>query len=269
VQWILESVFARLGVRHQSRNFGNGGLGTVHNAMAAGSIYGPDVDIIMWDSGMTEKDNRDRDMFHRQALMGGMKVPVLWTLAAGQAKMLHLNADADVGFPGSGRIGIKEGQSIEEIERMPWAAQYVNCANELFQICRQNEYNGTCWIERDDFTPWTKQKVAPGGRAKWHPGNRIHQVTGRVLAFTILQSLKEALTVWNEADGYELPDDAWHVTARYEEIRGKLSVMEPEESNYCPEYVKNNLSDVCKYPMKVRNKSSNPQILFCLQVPAC
>ena len=50
VQKIVEPVFARLGVKHESRNFGNGGLGTLHNGMAAGSIYGPDVDLIMWDS---------------------------------------------------------------------------------------------------------------------------------------------------------------------------------------------------------------------------
>jgi hypothetical protein len=43
VQWILEAVFARLGVRHQARNFGNGGLGTVQNGMGSGSVYGPDV----------------------------------------------------------------------------------------------------------------------------------------------------------------------------------------------------------------------------------
>jgi hypothetical protein len=27
VQWILEAVFARMGVKHEARNFGNGGLG--------------------------------------------------------------------------------------------------------------------------------------------------------------------------------------------------------------------------------------------------
>lgn len=29
VQWIMEAIFARLGVRHQAKNFANGGLGTV------------------------------------------------------------------------------------------------------------------------------------------------------------------------------------------------------------------------------------------------
>jgi hypothetical protein len=75
VQWILESVFARLGVRHEARNFGNGGLGTVHNGIAAASLYGPDIDVLMWDSGMTEGPE-GADLAARQALLGGIKVPV-------------------------------------------------------------------------------------------------------------------------------------------------------------------------------------------------
>ena len=48
----MEPIFARLGVWHESRNFGNGGMGTSHHALAAGSMYGPDVSLLMWDSGM-------------------------------------------------------------------------------------------------------------------------------------------------------------------------------------------------------------------------
>jgi hypothetical protein len=43
VSWVLQPVLARLGVRHQARNFGNGGMGTVHNGMGSGSVYGPDI----------------------------------------------------------------------------------------------------------------------------------------------------------------------------------------------------------------------------------
>ena len=71
VQWILEPVFARLGVRHESRNVGNAGVGTIHNAIGSGSIYGPDVDILMYDSMSTEDgDERAVDLFARQAILG-------------------------------------------------------------------------------------------------------------------------------------------------------------------------------------------------------
>ena len=51
VQWILEAVFSRLGVRHQSRNIGLGGLGTTQTGVATKQILGHDVDVLMWDSG--------------------------------------------------------------------------------------------------------------------------------------------------------------------------------------------------------------------------
>jgi hypothetical protein len=51
VGWILEPLFARLGVRHESRNFANGGLGTIQHAFASASVYGPAIDMLWWDSG--------------------------------------------------------------------------------------------------------------------------------------------------------------------------------------------------------------------------
>jgi len=50
-QRAIEPIFARLGVRCTARNVGMGGLGTSHNALAAGSIYGQDMDMLLWDSG--------------------------------------------------------------------------------------------------------------------------------------------------------------------------------------------------------------------------
>ena len=242
-------------MKHQARNFGNGGLGTIHNAAAAGSIYGPDVDMLMWDSGMTEKSIAYKHLFHIQGLIGGFKVPILWSMEENSLKFLHEETGADVGHPGFAEFGIDKASSLEEIEKMPWAMQYVRCDSELKGVCRANEYMGTCWIERDDYTPQTEQNEEPGGRASWHPGNRIHQVRGRVLAFTILQALKEALVMWNEADGYALPDEAWHVTAHYEAIRAKvLSLTERtdlDERLKDKPLEKRELEILLKYPLKV------------------
>lgn len=282
VQWILEAVFSRLGVRHQARNFGNGGLGTLHNAIAAGSIYGPDVDFLMWDSSMTEKEKKAVDVFARQALMGGSKVPVLWSLFPDVMAPLHDHADVDVGVAGTGLSGITLQSTFEETEAVPWAAQYVLCTGDVTKYCRENEYigryipkriprlvpivsdfayfsAGTCWIEREDVTPPTKQGT-PGGRASWHPGNRKHQVTGRVLAFTLLTALKEVLTDWNDADGHEIADEDWHVTQYYNNIRTKLSSL---EGGACMEYSENDLDFVCKYPMKVSSRRLYFRSLAC------
>lgn len=142
MQWILEAVFARLGVRHQSRNFGNGGLGTIHNGLAATSVYGPDVDFLMWDSGMTEKEGQALDTFARQGVLGGAKVPVIWNLFPGVSQPLHDLADVDIGAAGTGYAGIDQLTDIKDLDKIPWAAQYVRCTGELSGICRENEYIG-------------------------------------------------------------------------------------------------------------------------------
>eukprot|EP00980_Cylindrotheca_fusiformis_P007548 scaffold1561_cov129-Cylindrotheca_fusiformis.AAC.40 len=47
---VLEPIFARLGVKLITRNVGMGGLGTIHNGLGSGSIYGDEVDLLIWDA---------------------------------------------------------------------------------------------------------------------------------------------------------------------------------------------------------------------------
>jgi hypothetical protein len=253
VAWILEPIFARLGVKHQSRNYGNGGLGTIHNALGAGSIYGPDVDVLMWDSEMTEKSDQDLDLFARQGLLGGRKVPFLWSLKPNILQLWHERADVDVGTHGTGRAGLPFASTVEELENTPWAARYMACHADIKKdFCDPAKYNGTCWIDRTDFTPTTPQKKVPSGRAGWHPGHREHQLTGRVLAFTLLKALREVLEMWSQAENQVLPDDKWHVAAYYENIRKKVLLVDPDESG-CGELKKHNLEFFCKHPFQVKN----------------
>ena len=219
--------------------------------MSAAGNFGPDVDMLMWDSGMTEGETHAKEVIYIQQALGGSKVPVYWTLAGNEAKMLHLKADVDVGYPGDGIYALPEGESIEQVEKMPWAAQYVRCTGEMHDICRSNEYIAECWIDRDDVTPPTPQQAKMGGRAGWHPGNRIHQIRGRILASHILQALRDAIIDWKEAPNYELPDDAWHVTAIYDNVRTKLKGL-PADGACQTELEKFDMEWTCKYPVKVR-----------------
>lgn len=198
---------------------------------------------------MTEGDAGNQDILHRQGLLGGQKVPVLWSLSMDTIRPLHERAGADVGYAGEGLAGIPKAETMDDLNSLPWAAKYISCSGELKRICDDNEYMGVCWIDRDDFKPPVGQSNAPGGRASWHPGNRKHQLRGRVLAFVILSALKEALTLWKNAEGYELPDSAWHVTEHYERIRANVT----SDTGACEENLrKHGLVFACKYPIKVR-----------------
>jgi hypothetical protein len=254
VAWIVEPIFARLGVKHQSRNFGNGGLGTQHNAFAGGSIWGPDVDMLMWDSGMTEGGNRDPDLMMRQGMIGGMKVPVLWNFNAGTMIKYHEKADVDIIWNANSRLGVPQQNTLEDIDKTVWASKFLKCGPELKAHCRANEYNGTCWVERPDMPRPDKQQKEPGGRAGWHPGNRIHQIRGRTMAMTILFALHDALTMWSESgsgtDAYKLEDHVWHVTEYYENQRTKVQALDPKETG-CGDFEKMNMGYFCKVPFKV------------------
>lgn len=203
---------------------------------------------------MTEGEAEARDMFFRQGILGGGKVPVLAAASPRNDVMKLLNevADADIVMIGDHTV-MKQAETLDEVMALPWAAQYVSCGTEISGICRQNEYVGRCWIDRDDVTPPRKQKGEPGGRAKWHPGNRKHQVTGRQIAFMILDALKDALTMWNDAKDYKLPDDAWHVTSIYDNTRSKVENLDPNVGT-CKKYAEKFSQFMCKTPVKARGE---------------
>lgn len=235
IQRILEPIFARLGVKMSGRNFGMGGLGTLHNTVAGGDIFGRDVDILMWDSGMTERELEARGIMAVQGLVGIDKAPLLWFASDEKIdvlKTLHTVTGADVAEYGRYPSGLQHTVgTMDELVKLPWALQFSNCPSVLKEYCSSIRYNGTCWIDRSNFkwedmnlsyTPEEKQQKEPGGRAGWHPGNREHQLTGRQMTFTILLALRDVLKMWNDSPGHAIDDNAWHVTEYYGSIQKKV-----------------------------------------------
>lgn len=218
-------------------------------------MYGPSIDMLMWDSAMTEKDSSALEVFARQAILGGNKVPVLWGFLSGTAKYLNMYFDADVGTTGRGTYGIPQAETLQEVEAMPWAARYMKCGSDINQICKENKYIGKCWD--DEIHPYVeplmKQDSVPSGQAGWHPGNRSHQLVGRILTFTILQSLKTGLREWNETEGYAIPDEKWHLTQWYGNIRSKMENLGPDFGS-CKDLAEHELEWTCKYPVKARTE---------------
>jgi hypothetical protein len=210
---------------------------------------------------MTEKEGEARDLLYRQAILGPGKVPMIGALSyPDEMSFLHKEVGADLYQVGNLDAGLPPIDTLDEIKKLPWAVQYVRCGNEMKTICRENEYAGECWLERDDVKPETNQKATMGGRASWHPGNRIHQKTGRSIAYFILEALKDALTMWNEAENYELKDDDWHVTAMYDKVRDGVAKLGADKGN-CNKYNDKNNKDrenfsnfMCTHPLKARTE---------------
>lgn len=75
---------------------------------------------------MTEgKDLKAISVMHRQGILGGIKVPILWSLASSITRQLNVDAGVDIGFPGSGHDGVRIIKRYEQLESTPWAMQAV------------------------------------------------------------------------------------------------------------------------------------------------
>lgn len=229
---LLYPVFYQLGVRFSTRNMAMGGLGTLQSGIAASSIYGDDIDMLLWDSSMTEKEQPVMDLMYRQALMGGKRPPTIWNGLGKTVINLFEDTGIEMGRFGDGKEGVQMSMDEAQARTLPFSSQFLNCAGDFGGCGKIEKYSANCWIDRPDVTPETKQKSKPDGQASWHPGWRYHQLTGRVIAFTILNSLERAFEMWSEAitaeeatDGKDSPfpidDSVWHVTKHYESIQEK------------------------------------------------
>lgn len=153
---IMEPVFDKLGMRLVSRNMGMGGVGTLQFSMAGGDLYG-ETDIIEWDSGMTEKGGPSVDLFNKQAILSGERVPLIMTYyqfniakeTNGTAWMGKYTDDTSMMPP----------TTLENVETVPYAARWI--------WGQQEKYNAICWEPRTEFQPSVAQVAHPGSQVSW------------------------------------------------------------------------------------------------------
>ena len=195
--------------------------------MGQAELYG-EKDFLMWDSSMTEKNPGDIDMFNKQALINGERVPIIFTrnINALEEETNGSIWHGDI-IPGVDFVPLTT--SYEQVNTLPLATRYVNCDYSVKELCSDrgnpNKYDAHCWVPRSDYTPITTQSSAFGGQASWHPGNRVHQLESRKAAMTILQGLKKALGIWEngiDQNGFPLKESYWHVGETYKLVQDNL-----------------------------------------------
>lgn len=119
--------------------------------------------------GMTEgQDLAHIDVFLRQGLIGGNRVPVVWGGNFELLKMLHEEADVDVGEFGWGTDLVIEAESKEHYDSLPYAVKGLKCKEEAKSYCDEEpRFCAQCWIDRDDgVEPSMKQLEKPKGQGK-------------------------------------------------------------------------------------------------------
>eukprot|EP00977_Amphora_coffeiformis_P003341 scaffold620_cov169-Amphora_coffeaeformis.AAC.11 len=203
---VVAPVLARMGVKLVTRNLSHRHGGSLPAALAkiwqeTTNQNGGGIDVLIWDEGPWERTRREKDLFLRQAL----------TDMAGT---------------------------------LPHASQYLHCDANAMGVCRQapDEYCATCWIPRDDIPdpkalfPKLADQVLDQKRT-WNPGWRRHQLTGRLLAYTILDAFQDALQSFTTgtASGPPLDGYDWHMGELYETMRSQLAQLSPTETG-CAEW---------------------------------
>jgi len=251
-QYLMEPIFEKLGMNLITRNMAMGGLGTLHSSLGGSSIYG-ERDILIWDSSMTEKDAGAVDMFCRQALMSGDRVPII--LGAEICTNLRKVLEGAGGFWTGSMTNVQDffpySDEADDINNLPYHTQGLQCKNDQ-DLCKEYKYNSKCWIDRTDFSPEKKQNEKPGGQANWHPGWRTHTWLSRRWSLLVLHALETALTTWKEeisSTGQPLADHHWHVGDRYDKIRAAVKEYRTDNSNGVCEDIFDFIPRVCKLSM--------------------
>jgi len=264
---IMEPLLERVGVKLITKSIANDGLGTIQNTLGSVSIYGDDIDVIIWDADPEVENDASVELFFRQALLAGSRRPVLFAPKGkfDVLKNLHNNVDADVFGIGSAMHGIPETLDEEQVKDLPYFARYLNCPEDKESLCLNNpdKYKVRCWIDRDDVTPPTQQLKSPSDQSLENPGFRQHQLKGRVITFIILEALQDALDNWSDitiVEGQPLDGDFWHLTNYYENIESKIKSFDTSVGN-CGELKDFIPERICSTPLQGRTEftpRSNP-----------
>lgn len=248
----MAPIFARLGVELVSRNVAQGGLGTIQGSLGLQSIYGDELDLLLWDSGMTEWGTGHQDMVARQGSLG-KRVPVVMGLGMDPKLLTYLyNRGMDVGGFGKATDGALVTKSVSQAEQVPYAVRYFRCDSAMSDYCKTvPRFCWRCWLGSEKVTPPTEQKEHFSNNENFHPGWRELQMRGRNIAMMMLRALQEAIELWREnvQSGPPLDEDMWHISDYYENIKKSLL---NNETSFCHEQLREVASGrVCDVPMRV------------------
>jgi len=243
---ILRPIFDLMRIDLVVHDMSKSGMGTLQDTLGGKSIYGEDIDILIWDSSATD-DKTMMDFFAKQALMS-KKPPLLMGMGGyfDVLKELHLTVDADVIGLGTGMGGIPLSKDQKQTETLPWAVQYLKCDSNSKILCENvsSIFDTTCWINERDPSD-----------SSFH-GWRDHQLKSRIIMFAVLEGLEIALSNWMQSSidsGAPLPDKEWHMTEHYDNIRTKASSLDDNDAE-CNELKKILPKRVCKIPLNARTE---------------
>ena len=126
---------------------------------------------------MTEGNNDAHDVFNRQALMSGERVPIIMIMNNGDMSHKNLRKALEDAIEGGWWHGdfhepenfIPYSDEVDDIDRIPFTTKGLKCNNE-WDVCMKDRYASKCWLDRNDITPAVHQLEKVPSQVSWHPG---------------------------------------------------------------------------------------------------
>ncbi len=203
--YILEETarptFEALGITFYGKNYAMGGTKSApENALCMSAVYGPELDILSWDFGMTD-GSRAADLYNIWSQRAGVHptTPTIISFGSNSASML----DSDLEKAGMSAfravfVEEKRGDPLAakfpdsddpkvDVSELPRGVKYYRCGGrtESGEPCGDN----TIKFHTKDVCPKNIK-----GQVSWHNGYKDHLLRGRVSGLFLIENVFEALS---------------------------------------------------------------------------
>lgn len=198
----LRPIFESIGIQFYAKNYAMGGTKSAPEvALCMESIFGPDVDIISWDYGMT--DGRARPLYNlwmQRARLHPSR-PILFSFGQRYSSLCHVDLESDGGagfasnYDNARNIFPNSDDPEVNTTDFPRAVKDYICNNghvETGDPCGEKEVK----FHTIDMCP------VIGYQTSWHNGWKDHLFIGRIASAFIIENLLEAIhDMIGEPDG--------------------------------------------------------------------
>jgi hypothetical protein len=168
----VKDIFATVGLNFIGRNYAMGGTSSAPEiAMCVKEVFGTDIDVLSWDTGMTDGRNYAgmQQYFLRAALLPNKPAFMAIHIAGGgkSNRQTLMNELENIGLTAlvlnqekTGAIPDTMGLADEEVAEMPKFVRNFKCGKQI------EKGDPGCGLEKFNATMCTSRKF----KTSWHPG---------------------------------------------------------------------------------------------------
>jgi hypothetical protein len=167
----VREIFAACGIDFVGRNYAMGGTGSAPEAaICSKEIYGDDIDLLVWDAGMTDGNRHYRMLMYmlRAGMLANQPVAVALHLGRDAGRTRAMQAVEDTGMPAFLMVESEDkaamdaipdtlGKSDAEIAEMPEFVRNFRCGKLVEKGdpgCAELKYNNTMCDGRKFRVSW-------------------------------------------------------------------------------------------------------------------